>query len=76
MRDHDATNIVSKAFRQADRHTVGLMTEQMNDAVHEFLQAWKRRDDARRAHADIPELAAARVDLDQARAAMYRTFDA
>ena len=52
------------------------MTEQMNDALHEFLQAWKRRDDARRAHADIPELAAVRLDLDQARAAMYRTFNA
>ncbi len=52
------------------------MTDQMNAAFEQLLEAWKRRDDARRADADIPELARARRDLDHARAAMIRSFNA
>lgn len=65
-----------KVFRSHGRRSVVDMTDQMNAAFEQLLEAWKRRDDARRADADIPELARARRDLDHARAAMIRSFNA
>ena len=56
--------------------TLFSMTNQMNAAFQQLLEAWKRRDDARRAEADIPELAAARRDLDVARGEMSRMLNA
>jgi hypothetical protein len=50
------------------------MTEQMDAAFQRLLDAWKRRDDAHRAHGDIAELARARRDLDMARIEMTRTL--
>jgi hypothetical protein len=50
------------------------MTDQMNAAFQQLLEAWKRRDDARREHADIAELARARRDLDRARSEMARVL--
>jgi hypothetical protein len=74
--DRGARNMVSKVSWSRDRRSVDVMTDQMNAAFQQLLEAWKRRDDARRANADIPELARARRDLDHARAAMIRTLNA
>lgn len=52
--------------------TLFSMTDQMNAAFQQLLEAWKRRDDARRTHADIRELADARRDLDFAHGEMAR----
>lgn len=49
------------------------MTDQMNVAFQQLLEAWKRHDDARRVHADIPVLASTRHALDVARDEMART---
>jgi hypothetical protein len=63
-----------KVLRYGNRHSLFLMTEQMNAAFQQLLEAWKRRDDARRDPADIAELARARRDLDIARIEMSRTL--
>jgi len=60
--------------RGAIARTVFGMNDQMNSAFQQLLEAWKRRDDARRSDADICELAAARRDLDLARSEMSRTL--
>ena len=62
--------------RRVILRTLFPMTDQMNAAFHQLLEAWKRRDDARRAEADIRELAAARSDLDIARGEMSRMLNA
>lgn len=51
------------------------MTDQMNAAFQQLLEAWKCRDDARRNHADIADLARARRDLDLARGEMARSIN-
>jgi hypothetical protein len=63
-----------KVLWYGNRHSLFLMTEQMNAAFQQLLEAWKRRDDARRDPADIAELARARRDLDIARIEMSRTL--
>lgn len=63
-----------KVVTPGGRHSLFTMTEQMNAAFEQLLEAWKRRDDARRDHADIAELARARRDLDVARIEMSRTL--
>ena len=68
--------MATKVFRSRGRRIVMSMNDQMNAAFQQLLQAWKRRDDARQSHADIPELASARHDLDQARATMFRSLNA
>ena len=65
-----------KVVYQRRGRIVLFMTDQMNAAFQQLLEAWKRRDDARRTHADIRELAQARYELDQARAAMTQTLHA
>ena len=69
-------NIAIKVFRPDCCHSVFCMTDQMNAAFQQLLEAWKRRDDARRDHADIAEVARARRDLDLARIEMSRTLTA
>jgi len=68
--------MANNVHRWSSSRSVNAMNDQMNAAFQQLLEAWKRRDDARRAHADIPELARARRDLDHARAAMVRTLNA
>ena len=63
-----------KVLEQGRRHSLFPMTDQMNAAFYQLLEAWKRRDDASRSHADIAELARARRDLDRARSEMARTL--
>lgn len=48
------------------------MTAQQNAAYSTLVQAWKRRDDLRHAHAEIHHLAEARRQLDSARFEMAR----
>ena len=67
-------SMVIKVAGAGDRHSLVLMSNQMNAAFQRLLDAWKRRDDAHRAHADIAELARARRDLDVARIEMARTL--
>ena len=55
--------------------TIFSMTNQMNTAFHQLLEAWVRRDDARRSNVDVRELAAARWDLEGARGEMSRTLN-
>ena len=69
-------DIAIKVFRLDCCHSVFCMTDQMNAAFQQLLEAWKRRDDARRDHADIAEVARARRDLDLARIEMSRTLTA
>ena len=69
-------NIAIKVLRRDCCHSIFRMTNQMNAAFQQLLEAWKRRDDARRDHADIAELARARRDLDLARIEMSRTLTA
>jgi hypothetical protein len=65
---------VIKVVGVGGRRSVIAMTDQMNAAFEQLLEAWKRRDDARRSHADIAELARARRDLDLARIEMARVI--
>jgi len=55
--------------------TISGMTDQMNVAFQQLLEAWKRRDDARRTGADIRDLGAARRDLELARGEMSRMLN-
>jgi hypothetical protein len=49
------------------------MTTKQNAALVELLRAWHRREDVRSSGADLCELGAARIALEDARSAMFRT---
>lgn len=65
-------NMVSSVARVRHARTIDAMNAQMNNAFERLVAAWKRRDDLRRTHADVRDLAAARRQLDLARADMAR----
>ena len=57
--------------RIADRNLI-VMTAQQNAAFAELLEAWNRREDVRSSGADVRDLGAARVALEDARWKMFR----
>lgn len=48
------------------------MTAQFNSAYERLVEAWRRREDLRAAHAEARELVEAKRDLDVARSEMSR----
>lgn len=65
--------MVSKLVLRGPVRTLGAMTTTQLHAFGQLLDAWRRRDDARRAH-DLPRLSHARIELENARAQVRAGF--
>jgi hypothetical protein len=69
-------NVIQKVVGVGRLRTLIAMTAQQNHAYAKLVAAWKRREDLRSAGAEVHELGAARIALDEARNDMSRTLRA
>ena len=68
--------MIQKVVGVGRLRTLIAMTAQQNHAYAKLVAAWKRREDLRSAGAEVHELGAARIALDEARNDMSRTLRA
>jgi hypothetical protein len=66
--------VIQKVVSVGRFRTLIAMTAQQHHAYAKLVAAWKRREDLRSAGAEVHELGAARIALDEARNDMSKTL--
>jgi hypothetical protein len=68
--------VIQKVVSVGRFRTLIAMTAQQHHAYAKLVAAWKRREDLRSVGAEVHELGAARIALDEARNDMSKTLGA